>query len=422
MRPGPIPPDGMARCRVTRAALSLGLLFAVVMAVGTPGGAHPKRAGDTLKEKKQALGEVRRQLDEARARASVARSREVSLLAELEEMERTLAKKRGDLRRLDGRIARVEAELRELGGRRGRVAEEIVAQQGALGVRLRALEGLRHTPASPGWLDERAEMTRGRALDDLTRIARGDLTRLVEAAEAAERLSARQAGVVRGRQELVGLRRAVEAERAATSAEAERRRALLAAVRDDRATHERMAAELEEASRRLEALVQALGRRATPRAVARPASVRPGEGDAPHPPAVGLGALRGRLPWPTDGRMVAGFGRQVHPRFGTETFRSGIDIEAEEGALIRAVYAGTVLYRGWLRGYGNLIILDHGVGYYTVYAHASELLVEEGDRVKAGQGIARVGETGSLAGPRLYFEVRYEGRPQDPEQWLRRGS
>jgi murein DD-endopeptidase MepM/ murein hydrolase activator NlpD len=119
---------------------------------------------------------------------------------------------------------------------------------------------------------------------------------------------------------------------------------------------------------------------------------------------------------------VTGFGRQVHPRFGTETFRRGVDIEADEGAPIRAVFGGTVLYRGQLKGYGNLIILDHGAGYYTLYAHASEILVEEGDRVRAGQAIGRVGETGSLEGPRLYFEVRYQGRPEDPEQWLRRRS
>jgi septal ring factor EnvC (AmiA/AmiB activator) len=81
-----------------------------------------------------------------------------------------------------------------------------------------------------------------------------------------------------------------------------------------------------------------------------------------------------------------------------------------------------VIYRGWLRGYGNLIILDHGAGYYTLYAHASELLVGEGEWVTAGQSIARVGETGSLTGPRLYFEVRYQGRPEDPEQWLKRRS
>ncbi|HSE94425.1 MAG TPA: M23 family metallopeptidase, partial [Methylomirabilota bacterium] len=117
---------------------------------------------------------------------------------------------------------------------------------------------------------------------------------------------------------------------------------------------------------------------------------------------------------------VTGFGPQVHPRFGTEILRRGVDIEAAEGAPIRAVFAGTVLYRGWLRGYGNLVILDHGEGYYTLYAHASEVLVADGDTVRAGQSIARVGETGSVDGPRLYFEVRYQGRAEDPQAWLRR--
>jgi septal ring factor EnvC (AmiA/AmiB activator) len=188
-----------------------------------------------------------------------------------------------------------------------------------------------------------------------------------------------------------------------------------------------MAAELVEASRRLEALVRDLQRRAQGRT--RPAALRPpeparppGSAGAIRPPTVGLGALRGQLPWPIEGRIVAGFGRQVHPRFGTETHRTGIDIEADEGALIRAVHAGVVLYRGWLKGYGNLIVLDHGDGFYTLYGHASEVLVDEGDRVRTGQGIARVGETGSLAGPRLYFEVRYQGRPEDPRDWLRSRS
>ncbi|MBI4012317.1 MAG: peptidoglycan DD-metalloendopeptidase family protein [Candidatus Rokubacteria bacterium] len=393
------------------------LAVALILALATAAAAAP-RPSSTLKQKKEELGQVRRQLDAARARASAARSREVSLLAELEQMDRTLARKRAELRRLDARIGRVEAELDALGDRRGRVAEDLVAQQADLGAHLGALAALRARPVAPGWAGERAEAVRARALDDLARVTRVDLARLTDFGETAERLSAREQAVARGRRELVALRRAVEAERSAVNREAERRRVLLADVRDDRATHERMAAELEEASRRLEALVRALSRRVA----ARPAAVRPAEPSAPRPPAVGLGTLRGQLPWPTDGRIAAGFGRQVHPRFGTETFRRGVDIEAEEGAPIRAVYGGTVLYRGWLKGYGNLIILDHGVGYYTLYAHASELLVAEGDRVKAGQGIARVGETGSLAGPRLYFEIRYEGRPEDPEQWLRRRS
>jgi murein hydrolase activator len=398
----------MTRSLVVAVALTL---------LACPAGAAP-RSAETLKQQKEALGQMRRQLEDARARASAARSREVSILAELERMDRTIVGKRTELRRLDGRIVRVEAELRKLEGQRGRVAEDMVEQQAALGARLRALAVTRARPAAPGWVGEASQAAQARVLDDLGRVARVDLAQLTEFGETAERLTERQQAVARGRRELLGLRRAVEAERSALNEEAGRRRALLAEVRDDRATHERTAAELEEASRRLEALVSQLTRRLA----ARPAVARPSEPAGPRPPAIGLGALRGQLPWPTEGRIVAGFGRQVHPRFGTETFRRGVDIEAEEGAPVRAVYAGTVLYRGWLKGYGNLVILDHGSGYYTLYAHASELLVAEGDRVRAGQGIARVGDTGSLEGSRLYFEVRYQGRPEDPEQWLRRRS
>lgn len=393
-----------------RYAFLLGLVLASVVE------AAPGRAGESLRAKREALSEVRRQLEAARARASAARERELSLLAELDQVDRTVTKKRGELRRLDQRIVRLEAELEGLEGRRGRVAEDTVVQQAALMARLRTLDRLRSIPAPPGWFAEAEQMARAGAVDDLGRIARLDVHRLTEFGETAERLQARQAALARGRREVVDLRRTVEAERTAMHQQAERRRVLLAAVRDDRATHERMVAELADAARRLETLVRDLGRRGPARAVA----ARPGDPGTPRGPAVGLGVLRGQLPWPTEGRIVAGFGRQVHPRFGTETFRHGVDIDAAEGAWIRAVHGGTVLYRGWLRGYGNLVILDHGQGYYTLYAHASEVTVEEGERVKAEQGIARVGETGSVDGPRLYFEVRYQGRAEDPQVWLRR--
>jgi septal ring factor EnvC (AmiA/AmiB activator) len=78
-----------------------------------------------------------------------------------------------------------------------------------------------------------------------------------------------------------------------------------------------------------------------------------------------------------------------------------------------------VVYTGWFKGYGNLIILDHGNEYYTLYAHVAEIVVKEGDDVRQGQRIGTVGDTGSLAGPRLYFEVRFQGRPLDPTEWLR---
>ena len=405
------------------ARLAAALVLALAAAAPAGGGPPPRApGGESLRTQREALGAVRRQLDEARQRASTAREREVSLLAELERIDRTLVKKRGEVAELDRRIAQLEADLARLEGRRGQVAEDTVVQQSALVARVRVLDRWRTTPGPPGWLAGAEVQARAGLADDLARVAARDAARLVAFDETRTRLAARRLQVSQGRRELVELRGAVLAERAQVNDQAARRRALLVSVRDDRAAHERMVRELEEAAGRLEALVRALQRRAAERAraPARTAVARSDSGPArPAPPAVGLGALRGQLPWPADGRVVAGFGRQVHPRFGTETIRHGLDIEAPDGAEIRAVHVATVLYRGWLKGYGNLVVLDHGEGYYTLYAHASEVLVDEGDRVRAGQRIARVGETGSVEGPRLYFEVRYQGQAQDPLAWLR---
>jgi len=130
-------------------------------------------------------------------------------------------------------------------------------------------------------------------------------------------------------------------------------------------------------------------------------------------------SLRGRLEPPVAGELVAGFGRVVDPEFGTETFRKGVDLEADEGTTVRAVADGAVRYAGWFRGYGKIVILDHGEGYFTVSGHLAEAQVTVGQRVTAGDPVGVVGETGSLSGPRLYFEIRRGGEPRDPAEWLR---
>ena len=130
-------------------------------------------------------------------------------------------------------------------------------------------------------------------------------------------------------------------------------------------------------------------------------------------------SLRGRLDPPVAGEVLAGFGRVVDPEFGTETFRKGVDLEAPEGTPVRAVADGAVRYAGWFRGYGKIVILDHGEGYFTVSGHLAETAVALGQQVAAGDPLGTVGETGSLAGPRLYFEIRRGGEPLDPAEWLR---
>lgn len=382
-------------------------LWVFFLLAALPALAHPVK--EALEEKQKALGEVQKKLRQERALADLARQREGSLLAELEAMDRLLSGKRRELGRLDARLQRLEAELRRLEGDRGALTTRLTAQQAAASRRVRVLYKLVAADPGPVWSPE--EEARAGAARVLRILTAQDLGLIDQYSARADQLSVRQEAVERHRGELRALREEAERERQTIDREAERRRRLLARVRDDRATHERMALELEDAGRRLQALIRELGRKAT---AGRP---RPPEGPAP---AVGFGALRGQLPWPTDGRVVGSFGRQVHPRFGTQTQRNGVDIEAQEGSQIQAVYDGVVLYTGWFKGYGNIIVLDHGHGYTTVYAHASEILVREGERVGQGQVIGRVGDTGSLEGSRLYFEVRAQGRPEDPRLWLRR--
>jgi septal ring factor EnvC (AmiA/AmiB activator) len=132
-------------------------------------------------------------------------------------------------------------------------------------------------------------------------------------------------------------------------------------------------------------------------------------------------AYKGLLKMPVKGKIINLFGPYKNKKFNIINFRSGIDIAAEKGEPVRAVYNGKIIYARWFNGYGNMIIIDHGTNYYTIYAHVEEILKATGDRVETGDAIATVGETGSMSGPKLHFEVRHHGKPQDPLNWLHKG-
>jgi septal ring factor EnvC (AmiA/AmiB activator) len=130
--------------------------------------------------------------------------------------------------------------------------------------------------------------------------------------------------------------------------------------------------------------------------------------------------LKGRLIWPVHGKVLIPFGLQHDSRLDRKILNNGIDIRASFGSDILSVGSGKILYAGWFLGYGKLVIIDHGKGYSTIYAHVSDIFVREGQLVKGGDRIAAVGDTDSIRGPELYFEIRYKGRPQDPVLWLGR--
>jgi len=127
----------------------------------------------------------------------------------------------------------------------------------------------------------------------------------------------------------------------------------------------------------------------------------------------------GTLAWPCHGEVVTRFGKVIHPKYNTKTKNNGIDISAAYGDNVYAVAPGKVVYADRFIGYGNLVLIDHLDGYYSLYGHLAEILISVGAEVDVGRIIGRIGESGSLSGPMLHFELRKEGKPVDPLAYLR---
>ncbi|MFH2092580.1 MAG: peptidoglycan DD-metalloendopeptidase family protein [Pseudomonadota bacterium] len=131
---------------------------------------------------------------------------------------------------------------------------------------------------------------------------------------------------------------------------------------------------------------------------------------------------KGRLKVPVQGKIISMFGPSGAGDDNSFTFQKGIDIKVERGEPVKSVFKGEIMFAQWLKGYGNLLIVNHGDNYYTLYAHVEEIFKQKGETVEAGEVIATAGDTGSIKGMCLHFEVRHHGKPLNPLQWIEKGA
>jgi septal ring factor EnvC (AmiA/AmiB activator) len=228
-----------------------------------------------------------------------------------------------------------------------------------------------------------------------------DLLALAQDREEQARVSAQIQDRRRELDELIAEKRREESRLAAEHADLGRE---LAHLQSEREAHEARLRELEATQERIRGLIEQLERART-------------RGDGPVV-AGDFAKLKGHLRWPVRGKVAARFGFEVHPKYGTKVPQNGLIIAAPEGAPIEAAAAGVVEFVDWYDGYGRTVILNHGNGYYTLYAHASAVMVRRGDTVSAGDVIAKVGDTDSVRGFCLHFEVRHQAEALDPSDWL----
>ena len=199
--------------------------------------------------------------------------------------------------------------------------------------------------------------------------------------------------------------------RAAVAHEVGKKKILLTGLRQEKDIRLRALREMVAAAQRLQKMLDDIARRAIVRPRETPASPSTGRG---------LEALLGQMDWPVKGPVSAPFGKFKHPEFATELLRKGIDIDAQLGDGVRTVENGRIVFADRFTGYGRMVIVDHGERYYTIYGHLSEIIRKNGDELRRGEILGRVGDSDLLGGAKLYFELRKDGRSIDPLPWLKK--
>ncbi len=371
--------------------------------------AGPSLFGADKAAEKKELQRIKREMSEKKKELKRADRKERSILSELEKIERDIQTSRAEFADQQQRLRESENALKEVEQNNTALSRELDALKQLYGQRLRALYkmsrgGYAAAIFSPDGLGQTLKR-----IKYLGMIAGRDEAVIREYGSALKRLATRQAEIAERKNELLARRRAVETKKMECEARRRKKAVILADVRQEKGLYEQSLRELEESSASLWAMIKKDEQRKKAAKGAAPVS---------RPERETAGRDRSRLPWPLDGPVLTRFGMQRHPQFGTMVYRRGIEIQAREGESVRAVREGQVAYADWYKGYGKLMILDHGNGFYTLYGNLSRLDLNKGERAAGGQVIGLAGDTDSLKGSKLYFEIRRNGEAQDPLQWL----
>ena len=387
---------------VVHAAILAAALTSVVAWSQTEG-------GDEVDEKQQELDRIRREIEAHREQTQKLGSQEKQVMKKLSGIDKDIDLSKRYLRKLSEQENSIDQRIGDLrvmiGGR-----EVVLSQQEqALGGRLRQM--YKRDPQYT-W-----EIFLGaKSIDDaITRyqfmklIAAQDANLIGEFKESKRSLEVEQAKLAESLQEVSELRESRAAETSQLERSKRQRQTVLAGIRSEKSKHTKAIEDLEKAQAELQALIDSIIQRGTA---------------SKDLPATGeFAALKGRLLWPVAGKIIRGFGKHTHPKYGTVTMNNGVDIEAPAGAPIVAVAAGVVEFVDWIDAFGKCVILNHGGGYYTLYAHVADTMVAQGQKVGRGEAIAEVGDTGSLEGYVCHFEVRRGRLAMNPAEWLgKKGS
>jgi len=374
-------------------------------AVPTTDDQAPSKTDDTP------VNEIHRELNATKQKMATFSKEEAAVLEALETTDKSLDSARQKVARLSTELKAIEMRIRDFEGQYREAERRTEANEAYVGGRLAALYKL-------SWLGRFNVLASADSMFDffankraLEQILTYDEAVLAELSRDKTRMQALLEKLVSQKNEKQTTAANLSVRIDAMNDEQARREALLEEIRSKKSLQLAAMESLKVSASALDQTVEAF-------TAASPATLPTTPIVVPEKP---FASLKGLLMMPVKGKIVSFFGQYKDRRFNVTQFQSGINIKADRGEPIRAVYSGKTLFSDWFKGFGNMIIIDHGDHYYTVYAHLEEQFKSKGDPVEAGEVIATVGDTGSLTGAGLHFEVRHHGKPMNPLGWIKKG-
>jgi septal ring factor EnvC (AmiA/AmiB activator) len=371
-------------------------LIAISHAIGAP--------EDEIQARQKDLADIEQRLHGVQRDLEARRSDRDSLLAELETLERSIADLAVAGRQLAAMVAEQEKALADLNARLATERQALEVEQTVLGRLLRSAYAIGRGDRIQLLLNQKDATTVSRVMAYFGYLNRYRVTRIAEINSRTRRLEQLTRDAAEERTRLSQLAAHQEETQARLAAARGRRKELLASLESTIASEEERFNGLKADAEGLRSLLEQLERRAQalPEADLKQDSIS---------------KRQGALAWPlANGRLVYHFGQ---PKGSGGQRWDGVIIAGSEGAEVRAVYAGRVVYADWLRGFGLLLIVEHDDGYMSLYGYNQALLKEPGEWVSAGDVIALSGSSGGQGTPGLYFAIRHHGHPVDPEKWCR---
>lgn len=356
---------------------------------------------------------------------------ETAVSTELRTINRTLSQRESELKKLDEELKKVEENISKINQEIDKTTQEARQKQVQIEKRLTSLYkageygALRMLFSSESFPQMAENMRYMGSILEFDRLAFAAYSKKIEELhllkgkleQEAQRKEQLKKNIARKKQEI--------------EQDKHKKSNYLSKVIQDRQSHEASLKKLQANAARLQNMLDKLEAERRKRAAAAAAAAAKRRikqptakqqqklPELPPVPDRGFASQKGRMQMPVQGNIIETFGKHKHPQFNSYTYSKGLVIAAPLGTAVRSIYDGTVIYAGYFKGYGNMIIIDHGGGYFSLYAYAANLNHKVGAEVTRGSAVAAVGDVDSAKGPALYFEIRHQGKPVDPAAWVR---